>query len=751
MKLKNWSDDDLLALDKFYATGCAWTMKEMEDRSSVSARGAADWVEASLPPRDHPLILPRVTESNHIYWYAIAFNEAQAEALRGDLMAFVGSVGTEFDGRKFHLSESDGADSALLDWIGGQWAYRLPVYRSRNKEVRRALERLRSVWKLKPQLKSTLLRTTEALIREFFLSLTNGSESSAGHILDELKGSGRLSAENVVFLEIEMLAAFGRWGAIAEHSQLTYLKSMQRPRHVTALLVEALWKNELSSYADAGDVEGILHCYRTDFGRRYHGLLKSPGKSSNEAVLMTFLLAAVGDEHPRVEQIPKLLKRLENSQFLEFAKLLSAQVKLPDAPKEVVALSPFESARQAFDRDDFDTAWGRLLLIEPTVESLKLMLACVEEFESPESASIVQQRFEVLDQTSQELVLKNRSHQRLWGIVETLTEGVTKELPSNWSEWFESLDAESQGADCLLKLARDSDEWDAAAYLNSPEKVRELAAALPACRFEAQHVLHLSFPHLTSFFLKDGVGAREYLPIYLALLDVLVLGESFSAEDWNTTETLVAASLEAGLSKEQYHELLKESLFTLWGDQGSVANLDWALDLLGLLTEKSVQDLEALEYFYASVLGRFTVDSRKVRPDQWEMLRLLSDDLGFAESFEAIRPEQLEVAPDEAGIDLFGKFIAIYTLTESAGARAKAVIEKMFPTADVRVSNDCGGSDKLKVLARDSDYFILSSRSAKHAAFGFIKANRGKERSDLIYPGGKGSSSIVSALLNSIL
>ena len=666
-------------------------------------------------------------------------------------MAFAGSAGTDFTGRGVVLDHADEWESELLDWAGGQWVYRLRVYKSCNAGVTKALERMRSVWTQKPQLKSTLLRTTEALIREFFLSLANGNELNSGRILKELKDGGRLSAENVVFLEIEKLAAFGRWGAIAAHSQLSHLKMMRRPRHITALLVEALWKTELSSYAATGDVEGILHCYRTDFGRRYHGLLKSPGKSSNEAVLMTFLLAAVGDEHPRVEQIPKLLKRLENSQFLEFAKLLSAQVKLPDAPKEVVTLSPVESAKQAFDRDDFDTAWERLLLVEPTVESLKPMLACVEEFESPEYALIVQQRFEALDQPSQELVLKSKRYQNLWELVEELTGDGAEELPSNWGDWFESFNAGSLGSDCLLKLARESVEWDAAVYLNSPEKVRGLATVLSACNAEAQHVLHLSFPHLTAFFLNDGVGAREYLPIYLALLDVLVLGESFSAEDWNTTETLVAASLEAGLSKDQYHELLKESLFTLWGDRGSVANLDWALDLLGLLTEKSVQDLEALEHFYASVLGRFTVDSRKVRPDQWEMLRLLSDDLGFSESFEAIIPDLKDVTSDEAAIDLSAKRIAIYTLTESAGARAKAVIEKMFPSADVRVSNDCGGTEKLKVLARDSDYFILSSRSAKHAASDFIKANRGKERSNLIYPGGKGSSSIVSALFNSIL
>jgi hypothetical protein len=679
----------------------------------------------------------------------IAFNETQAEQLRGDLMAFVGSVGTQFDGQRFHLDESDSVDSALLNWIGGQWAYRLPVYRSRSKAVRRALERLRSVWRLKPQLKSTLLRTTEALLREFFLSLANGSETSAGHILNELKGSGRLSAENVVFLEIEMLAAFGRWGAIAQHSQLTHLKSMQRPRHVTALLVEALWRNELSSYADAGDVAGALHYYRTDFGGRYRSLLKSSGKSSNESVLMAFLLAAVGDEHPRVEQIPKLLDRLDGSQYFEFAQELAAQVKLPEAHKAEVALSPIERAAQTFDRNDFDTAWEQLLSVEVSIESLRLMLECFEELESPETALIVQQRFEALDQASQNLVFKTKRYQNLWERVETLTREGSEKLPSNWREWFEALNTNSLGADSLLKVARESVEWDAAAYLNSPEEVRELGTALSACTPEAQHVLQLSLPHLVSFFLKDGVGAREFLPMYSSLIEVLVLGDSFSCEDWNSVETLLSASLEAGLSKAQYGELF-EYLDELWSSQGSVSKLDWALDTLDLLSMHSVLDTEALSSFYSAVLSRITVDSRKVRVDQWEMFRLLSTDLGFYSDFEAIFPGLEESVQAEKGLDLSGKFVAIYTLTESAGARARAVIEKMFPGIKVRVSNDCGGSDQLKGLARDSDYCIVSTRSAKHAATEFIKANRPKDKSDLIYPAGKGSSSIVFALLSSI-
>jgi len=41
-------------------------------------------------------------------------------------------------------------------------------------------------------------------------------------------------------------------------------------------------------------------------------------------------------------------------------------------------------------------------------------------------------------------------------------------------------------------------------------------------------------------------------------------------------------------------------------------------------------------------------------------------------------------------------------------------------------------------------------RSAKHAATGFIKESRPTEKTELLYPAGKGASSIVGALLKAI-
>lgn len=750
MNLIKWNRDDICKLGEFYSDGCKWTIDEMNKRSSPPSRSACDWVESSSPPRQHPLILPRVTHSGDAYWYAIAFNEAQAEQLREDLIAFIGSVGTDYDGRRFPLNKADDSELVLFNWVGGSWVFRLTLsYPRLNGKVRQSLDRMRSIWRLKPPLSSSLLRTTEALIRELYSSFGNGNESNADYILQELRESGRLSAENIVFLEIKKLASFGRWGAIAAHSQLSYMTRMPRPRHITKLLVEALWRIELSSYADVQDVDGIIKYYKSTFTGHYRNLLKSYGDSTNESVLMTFLLAAVGDEYPRFEQIPILLKRLVGSKYFKFAEVLANQVELPNTSKKPDVLTPIERAKQALRCYDFDTAWEKLVLVTPSVESVRMMLQCIFEFETQDIAKIVKNRFETLSQSSQQSVLKIKHHQRAWELVNELTADVGEKLPSNWNEWFTAINSANHGTDWLLHVASESSEWDASLYLKSPNKISELVAALDQCSSKNPYVLHLSIPHLVSFFMKDGVGAREYLSIYLALMDVLMLNDSFSSEDWNTTELLLTASLEAGLNNDQYAELLK-NLGEHWSLRGGVVHLDWALDALDLLTMYAVLDTEPLGNFYTVVAIKIAEHSRKVRPNQWEMFKQLSDDLEFNSTFQAIASQHLEKAQLQDEIDLSGKFIAIYTLTESAGKRAAAVIEKIFPNVKVRVSNDCVGSDRLRVLARDSDYFVVSTRSAKHAATNFIKDNRPKHRTELIYPPGKGSSSIVSSLLNHI-
>ena len=95
--------------------------------------------------------------------------------------------------------------------------------------------------------------------------------------------------------------------------------------------------------------------------------------------------------------------------------------------------------------------------------------------------------------------------------------------------------------------------------------------------------------------------------------------------------------------------------------------------------------------------------------------------------------------------------VGIYSLNESAAVRAGRLIEGLAENVKVRLNHDYVGSDKLKVTSRDSDFMIVVTQSAKHAATNFIKAERPNDASDLIYPSARGAASIVNALKQAIV
>ena len=132
-----------------------------------------------------------------------------------------------------------------------------------------------------------------------------------------------------------------------------------------------------------------------------------------------------------------------------------------------------------------------------------------------------------------------------------------------------------------MQIARESSDWDVGVYESSPTRVSQIAELLERdWPKNAKHILNLSFPHLLTFEGRERL--REFLPIYQGLLEVLVLGDSsFSSEDWNTSESLVSAVLEAGLDDSQYSDLL-EHLYALWDEHGSIVKIGWALDTLDL-------------------------------------------------------------------------------------------------------------------------------------------------------------------------
>ena len=244
----------------------------------------------------------------------------------------------------------------------------------------------------------------------------------------------------------------------------------------------------------------------------------------------------------------------------------------------------------------------------------------------------------------------------------------------------------------MLPAARQTAfDWRLSDYLDNPVRIRAIADRLLANRNEpGLEAVRLAVPYLLNFFLPNGGGVAACLPIYQNILLLLATGDRLSAEDWNTAQTLLVAILDAGVDKQVYKETA-DAVRELWVGNGSAARFNWALDTLDLLAAYPAPEAIARARFFDSVRDSLSKDYRRVKLEHWEIFRWLASDLNREADYKALRREEAlpkETTETSFAARLAGKLIGIYTLTESAGARAKAIVEAIFPGVDIKLSHD---------------------------------------------------------------
>jgi hypothetical protein len=758
MKLTNWHEPDREAVQAFYSVPRQlWSWADMTSGANAAARMASEWVETGPAPKLFPVILPRVSldpngESN-LFWYAIAFNQAQGEQLRSDLWAFLGPVATDFNRRRAVIRDEDQAEKVLMSWSGGPWIYRFKVIDNSKKEwIRAALERLRFVWTRRPVGQQTRFRTTEELLRDFHTALVNGDDSSSEKWLQELRDGGRLSAENLLFLQIERLAALGCWEELFLHPQWSLLRQLRRPRQVTARMIEALYRIKLIPFLDRNDAPGAITYVREKILPENGALFRNRNQASSPCILLAFYLAAAASETPQRDRVQKLLLQIpEATRERSFAETVFSIIANTSAePKE----AGLELAKRAIATNDYEGAWEVLKKVPPSVDSARMLLICAYEFDTPEAAQAVNATLESLSEQDRALVFKNnRRVIRNWDELKQRL-GQTPE-PTNWELWLARLDSQPDWPEAVFAARDGASLWSLEIYRANPRRVGKLADQLFVDRSgSARRSLRSALPHLTGFFIPDGQGVSEYRPIYCCVLMLTALTDDLSAEDFQFVETLLEAILEAGVTEQVYQDAVQNCTGIL-ETHGSTYTINWALGILDILASRPSPLPAIRDAFFEAVLITLQREHRRVSRSQWEMFSWLCHDLGRSDDFAAIHP------PSSTGVAsgsssnqyrkmLKGRTIAIYTLTESAGDRAKKMIEHMFSEVEVQVTSDLVGSTALRSLSRRADWFVVATRSAKHAATEFIKENRSNRMTELLYPFGKGASSIVSSLLKAI-
>ncbi|ECZ7918710.1 hypothetical protein GWU86_22595, partial [Salmonella enterica] len=76
----------------------------------------------------------------------------------------------------------------------------------------------------------------------------------------------------------------------------------------------------------------------------------------------------------------------------------------------------------------------------------------------------------------------------------------------------------------------------------------------------------------------------------------------------------------------------------------------------------------------------------------------------------------------------------------------KEALLKLYPGLNVELNHDHVATPALINLAEKADYFIFASGSSKHQAFYTVT----DYRKEIIYPSGKGASSMIAAFVSAL-
>ncbi len=711
-----------------------------------------------LRREDAPVILPRVTETvpPRIIWYGMARNARQSRAFREQLLAFVGPTYTDFSGQHAVLDLDDPVESAVHAWFAPH-VFRLEVINSSDREqVRNKIFLMRSMQDRRIDRTTTLVRPVGRLLRDLEMALVVRDEDAAWRCLDDIRARGRLSAQNLAFLKVRILAAFRRWQEIVNLPEFQSIVTIRRPLRITQTLVHAVYRVHFAQFEEQADVDTCVARFR-ELEPTFGTLFRARGPLNDPLTLKAFLLRAVSADAPRYETIDEICQEFpESHPDRAWAEALATSVQAPVEVPET--RSPIAQARNACEAGEFDRAFELLLQCEPTVEVVRQILVCSAEIDS---LSAIKRTAAYVDDCPPGLLdsaLSMKIYRRIWdGFQESLAPNkpviAVEHVPTNWLDWLERLCSADEFPGAIEIIRRGVIEWSIDDLLASPKQIARIADLLGTARSPtADAILRDAIPTMVEAFCPEGQSFQQFKPIYLNLALILALDSAIGANDLTALALLAEASLEAGLQVSQqtneYQELV-EIIETTWSQVASIRHLDWGLAMLDVLIAFNVGQRAAIDPFFNQIVSGLRQWLRRVRPDQWDYAEQLASDLNQSTVVTELRPgdEPAAIAP-ALGQELPGKTIAIYTLTERIGHRAAQLLKNRFPSLQIQLIHDKVASDRLKQLARTADIFVVNTWDAKHAATGAIKAVRPDDKVTLI-PQSKSAGSIVREVYES--
>jgi hypothetical protein len=701
-------------------------------------------------------VLP-VRRGDHDEWLVVGVTRRDLDAALAGVSRFIVPTYAEYEDAYPSLKTFDPDSNAQSRLAAAVYPAGYYVLRSPALYLNFIMERL-SRWAdleaMRPTMQAAHSPSYRDLYDEFSAALSGAAWDTAEELLAELRRRGLTTAENLAFLEVQLLAQQRRWPDLFRREDYRDLAKLRSPRAVRGALLAAFHQSELLPLEQAGRWSDAL-----DMFRRRRGLLgrliEGPADLAYGPALRTFAYReAVAGDHAALGRLAQLAQDEETRLTVETIAGLVPPPVTPVASNvlEAPPLTVQHALRLALDDDDFD---GAMVIAEGLGEHAERARAMVEvAFRSGEAvhAEAALLQLWALPQAEQNNLLQSRYLARMASALEeALTPDVPVEQPPTQhpiADWLCWLDAAVTDVDdrrlprSLAFIATANDRYWSA------ERVGELAERLVKLAGEGAA---LSRPHLRDAikrlrdqFLQDSEFPREdaaYADVYEALYTTTL-------EQWEVNEVTTFALTrlaEARLRRTPYARDSVTSHLLGWLAEPMVALEAAAQEVMEVLAAYGVQG-PSLGPWYRS-----WAEALLAAPRQFDQLTLESWLLlgewaqPGADLLDALRARLAAIGAredDPVAALPAGYKIGIYTLSPDRVGRVAELLRRRNSNLEVIICDDKLLTERARNLAQSADIAVVVTGCVKHA----LTYGIGPYLRDPVYPASAGSTSILRAI-----
>lgn len=668
-----------------------------------------------------PVVLPAVVERN-THYFAMAFTAVQSRALRELLQSHVGTTWTDFDGQSVHGRTSDDPlEQAVVAFAqDSRHVYRFRVAEAARVVVRDSIEALLKSVISAPRRRARLALPLGRMIADMNDACAAGAQDAANKAYATLAADHRISEANRLFLEVQLLAAFGRWTELGEHPSLDVLLKLPRP----SLASDALAQLAMSRLPDPPTMSAF-EPIGTDFG----SLIESVSAIRSAAGTRYYTLWALA-----AGESPGLLRhRLAEAGWSDDPKIIALLSATPVHGDGTIT-PPLKDLRrdvkQSIEEGRFDTAVELLSELPTDIVDLPAVLEAVSRTLTEKALTLLERhRAAHGDETIHRALPPTRQANRSIE-AQALPDKLTELFSVTSPQRVEELDAAIRrtGVAELRTPGGTSAACEAIGQVSASEAPRHLSHGLDICidlvrdlkasEASAADIRSLGYQVLELWAYHDYTGDRHR-----------------AARIANLAGDLA----ELGLGMPGFDEVI-ELVRAGWAPFLTDADLPMGLDLLEQLIAYRPDRSSALDRLAVPMLSRVGPHNTKRIPTAALAVAVdLAPTFGL-EIEPALRQFQ-EAQP--TGTIRPGLKIGLYSLHEHALERTAKILRQRHPGLEVVACADRVSTEALRNAARSADLFVVMDRAAAHAATNALKRER--KTAPISYAAGKGSTSMIEA------